>query len=332
MKTVVKEMVPRLAVSLAALFCVLFFLRDKLGDALAILRGEVHWPWVFFGFAIYAVTQTLMAFRLQLTLRVQSILLTYGETLYMTLVGLFFNLFLPSAVGGDFAKIYYVYKYSGKKIESTTSVILDRLMGFVAIIAIAMIALTLIKSEWDDVNLTTIVYVFLGVMLLTVFFFGSKRFARFFKFLAHLIPSERIRRRLSDLYHAIYSYKNHKKTLIYCIILSLAAQSLFIMVHYVLALSLGVRLSPGIFFLLVPVVAIVSMAPSVGGLGVREAGSIYFFSRYMNSERALALSLLLFCLIYSTGLIAGMVYALRGGLKAKVIDEIDQMEALTKET
>jgi hypothetical protein len=68
------------------------------------------------------------------------------------------------------------------------------------------------------------------------------------------------------------------------------------------------------------------MLPSLGGLGVREAGSVYLFSRYMETERALALSLLMDCLIYGFSLLAGAFYAVKGGLKEKISDEIGAFE------
>jgi hypothetical protein len=54
---------------------------------------------------------------------------------------------LPSAVGGDVVKAFYAYKHSGKKIESATSVLLDRLLGFVAIIVMATIGLMCFSKE-----------------------------------------------------------------------------------------------------------------------------------------------------------------------------------------
>jgi hypothetical protein len=59
------------------------------------------------------------------------------------------------------------------------------------------------------------------------------------------------------------------------------------------------------------------MAPSIGGLGVREASVLYLFSRYLPSERAFALTLLMDIVIYSFSIGSGIWYAFRGGLKQK---------------
>ncbi len=76
-----------------------------------------------------------------------------------------------------------------------------------------------------------------------------------------------------------------------------------------------------------PVISIVSMAPSIGGLGVREASVLYLFSRYLSPERALALTLLVDILIYSFSIGSGIWYAFRGGLKSKELAEMEIMQS-----
>jgi hypothetical protein len=327
MKSHLGSILLRLGVSFGAMALILYSLRDKIGDALTILVSEVSWSWFFLGLVTYFLCHVVLSIRLLCVFQVQNISMSFREALYLSFLGLFFNLFFPSAVGGDVAKAYYAYKHSGKKIESTIAVILDRLVGFVAMILIAVVALAFFSRELNDSRIDQLVYVFLGLMLFSLFFFGSKRFAKSFKFLFAWIPSEKWKQRLSDLYHAMYRYKHHKNTLAATILLSFLGQSMFVIVHYWVTRSLNVNLSFWIFFLFVPLIAIVSMAPSIGGLGVREAGVIFFLKRYMLPERALALSLLIDMLIYGFSLAAGIVYALRGGLKAKVIHEMEELES-----
>ncbi len=315
----------RIFISLAAIGLILYFLRSKLGEAFLILRHGVTWPWFLAAVGLYGVCLLVLGTRLFYVFRVQQLGLSLGQSLYLSFLGIFFNLFFPSAVGGDVAKAYYAYKYSGKKIASTTAVLLDRLLGFVALMVMALVALFFFSKELNDSNVNRIIYAFLGLMLFTLFFFSSRRFARSFQFLLVLIP-EKWRARLADVYQAIYYYKNHTGTLVWTLFLSVIVQSLVVVVHYWVVLSLGVNLPIALFFIFVPLVTIVSMAPSVSGLGVREAGVIYFFSRFMPPERALALSLLLDILVYSYSFASGVVYAIRGGLKGK--EAIHEMEEL----
>lgn len=316
----------RITISVVSIFLILYFLRDELPKSYRILRYEVLWYWVAVGCLFHFAALAIQALRLKIVLRLQGISLRFMETLYLNFIGLFFNLFFPSAVGGDLAKAYYAYKHSGKKLEATTSVILDRLLGFAALILMAVGMVLAFDREIGDPKIDRIVYFFLGLMMVTALFFGSKRIARRFSFLRDWIPSAKWRDRVTGLYHTLYSFKEHKVAMLSCILLSFACQFFFILVYHWLALALGVELNIWLYFILVPVISIMTMAPSLGGLGVREAGMVYFFSRYMSQERSLALSLLLDILIYGFSFSAGILYSLRGGLKGKLIQEMEELK------
>ena len=111
--------------------------------------------------------------------------------------------------------------------------------------------------------------------------------------------------------------------MVVAILLSFVGQAVFITSSYWIATSLGAGIAFWKFFILIPVISIVSMAPSIGGLGVREASVLYLFSRYLPSERALAYTLLSDILIYSFSIGAGIIYAFRGGLKQKIDESMD---------
>jgi uncharacterized protein (TIRG00374 family) len=232
---------------------------------------------------------------------------------------------LPSSVGGDVAKAVYAYKHSGKKIESATSILLDRLLGFFATIMIATIGLICFSKEVENAYVDYAVYGALGVIVFFVAFFASRRFARLFKGLARLIPKEKWKLQLAEVYHAIYGYRHHQGPVFVAILLSFIGQAVFISTNYWQALSIGADINFWKFFILIPVISIVSMAPSIGGLGVREASVLYLFGRYLPPERALALTLLMDVLIYAFSIGSGIWYAFRGGLKQS--QEMEMMQS-----
>ena len=317
----------RFFISFAAIGLVLYFMRGKLHESMAILRHEVVWGWFAAAIVGYFFALAILAVRLQSVFRVQEIHMTFGECYHLGFVGLFYNLMLPSAVGGDVVKAVYAYKHSGKKIESATSIMLDRLMGFVATILMACIGLIYFSKEVESAYIDGAVYGALGVLVFLIVFFVSRRFARLFKGLARLIPSAHWRLKLAEIYHSIYGYRHHRGPVLVAVLLSFVGQAVFITTNYWLALSLGADINFWKFFILIPVISIVSMAPSIGGLGVREASVLYLFSRYLSPERAFALTLLMDIVIYSFSIGSGIWYAFRGGLKKKDLEEMDLMQS-----
>lgn len=319
----------RVVISLTALGGLIYALRGKLHDALLIIHQGLDWRWFLAAVGLYFVAIGIISWRFQKVLKVQKVKVDYPEAFYLSFLGLFFNLFFPSAMGGDVAKAYFAYQYSGKKLASLTGVVLDRLLGFVTIILIALVALWGYSRSLLTPTVERTLYGALGLLVLGILFFSSRRFAYKFRFLSFLIPSKEWRQNLSDFYHAIREYKNHKQSFFVCLVISFVAQFLFFYDTYLLARSLGIHVSLLTFLVLGPVVVFVSLAPSLSGLGVREVGFVFFFKSCMSVEHAFALSILYDFVFYGTAILAGIVFAFRGGLKRKVIHDLAVAEGLT---
>ena len=316
----------RLFVSLLALTGLVYGLRGKFLEAFHVLQKGLRWEWFFLAVLVYFLAMAVISWRLQLVFQVQKVKVKVTQAFYLSFLGLFFNLFFPSALGGDVAKGYFAYQYSGKKLGSLTGVVLDRLLGFVTLILIALTALGFYSHKIELALASRMIYGALGILLFGVFFFSSRRFAKAFQFLSHLVPSAEWRKNLSGLYHAIREYRNHKKLLVLCFVLSFLGQFVFLADIYLLSRGLGIGLSIGPFLVLVPLIAFMSLAPSLSGLGVREAGFVFFFKSLIPSEQAFALSILYDLLYYGCAVTAGLVFAFKGGLKPEVIQSLQQVE------
>src|SRR5262249_39754699 len=53
---------------------------------------------------------------------------------------MFFNLFLPTSVGGDVARAWYLNAGSGRRMASAVSVFVDRASGLLLLLALALVA------------------------------------------------------------------------------------------------------------------------------------------------------------------------------------------------
>jgi uncharacterized membrane protein YbhN (UPF0104 family) len=112
----------------------------------------------------------------------------------------------------------------------------------------------------------------------------------------------------------MYQYRAHKHIFATCIGLTLVGQTTFIIANYLLARSLGMDIPLAFFFFFVPILLIMGIAPSVNGIGVREATFLFYLTEFTTSEKALALSLLTTFFMILLGMISGVVYAFKGEL------------------
>ena len=92
---------------------------------------------------VFTLGQATIAFRWRLLLRTQSIALALPTAIRLHFLGLFYNNFMPGAVGGDVLRAWYVTKHTDKKFEAVLSVFVDRIVGLLSTLLIAAAFYTL---------------------------------------------------------------------------------------------------------------------------------------------------------------------------------------------
>ncbi len=234
--------------------------------------------------------------------------------IYLNFIGLFFNNFLPTSVGGDLVKAYYATKKTTKKLESFSSVFFDRFFGFLSIGLLAFFGIIILRGKIEDKSLFWGSIIFLSIVFSFFIIFLNKRLAKilFSNFLD--LPIFREGSKLRRLYNALNAYKKHKIVIVQLIGISLIAQMISVFAIYIIIKSLSQDISLLYLFLIIPLVSIASMMPSINGLGVREGAYVYFLSEFINKESAFAVSILSLALIFISSLIGGVLYLFSGKL------------------
>jgi uncharacterized membrane protein YbhN (UPF0104 family) len=120
--------------------------------------------------------------------------------------------------------------------------------------------------------------------------------------------------KIREIYRAMYKYREHKSIIGNCFALTVMGQLVYIIVNFFLAKSLAMDIPIGFFFFFFPILLIMGVAPSVNGIGVREATFLFYLTEFTSPEKALALALLTTFFMIFVGMIAGIIYAFKGGL------------------
>jgi uncharacterized protein (TIRG00374 family) len=257
--------------------------------------------------------QYLSSYRWQILLKAHDISVSVNRLFSFYLVGMFFNNFLPTSVGGDVVKGFDLYRHSGKGKVAITTVFLERYTGLAAIIVIGLVTLTMGYTYFSDPMVTILLS-----CIAVIFFCGTLAVVnRFVKTLCITIlrrfkmtKTEKI---ISALYETFGRYKIHKRLLLYAIVLSFIIQSLNILVYILLANGLGINVPWPYFFLFFPIITIISMLPvSFNGLGMREGMFIYLLGKIdVPSAHALSLSLSWFFIVTCISLFGGLDFITR---------------------
>ena len=318
----IRNIVLRVSVSLLSLGLMFYMVKGELIEALAHLKN-ISFVFLILAVIINFLSLLIVTFRLRMILLIQKIKLNFARLYYLWSISLFFNLFLPSAIGGDIAKAYYIAKDSGHKFASVTSVLLDRLFGLLATISIGFFAYLLARDRIDDPKIGQVIFWATGVIVTGLLFVMSRRFSKPAKSLFLKFSPAKMKNLISRIFEALDLYRNRRIDFVVLYVSSLVAQVFFIFLVFMLSKSIHIDLPIEIFFLFMPLIALISMIPSIGGLGVREAATVYLFKEYVTLDQAVALSLVFDLFLYGIGCACGILYAIRGGASIQEIERIE---------
>jgi len=130
----------RIGVSLALM--VVIFHQIDFSEFIGLVKGaDVFYLALAVGLVIGGLI--VGAYRWQRLLIVQGVSVPLPRLISSYFVGLFFNNFLPTGMGGDVVRIYDVAKYSRQPSASAASVIAERALGSFAQGLIALFGLAL---------------------------------------------------------------------------------------------------------------------------------------------------------------------------------------------
>ena len=305
-----KKIILRTLISLFFIGFLFYLVRGDLPQIAKVLKN-INWRLFIISLVLFLLAVLAMARRLQLIFEAEEIPITFLDSSSLTFIGFFFNNFLPTSVGGDIVKAMCAARATGESVKSLTSVLMDRIFGLFTFIMIPSLSLLFFIKEVHNPVVPVITY---SLLIFSIFFFivlFDRRIARRLRFIEFFLNKFRLGQRVREIYEGMHKFKDHKALIVKAMSLSIFGQSVNILVLYVLALALGAKTNVMYFYLLVPVVHLISMLPSLNGLGIREGGYIYFLSPYIGREVAAALGILWLGFLILSSVIGGVVYLVR---------------------
>jgi uncharacterized protein (TIRG00374 family) len=277
-----------------------------------------HLEWVALGVAAYAGGQWLSAWRWWLLLRPVSLAVPYLRMVAFYFIGMFFNIFLPTIVGGDAVKAILLSRETGAPARATMSVFMERNVGLFALLAIATAAAFVAPPvDVRGFNLLQLTLLVFAGFIVANIVLANRPAYRLVDYLVAMTPLARIRSRAASLYEAIVPYREARWR---GVVLAATAQSFLfqgvvILVVFLNANALGIRVPVAALAVFVPLISLAGMLPiSVNGLGIREALYLLLFGRLgVPADAAVSMALLYFAVTLAASLPGGIVYALQRG-------------------
>ncbi len=306
----------RFAVSFGAIGMILYLFRAQLPAVILQLK-EINPGYFLAAIGLFFFGLIFVAVRLRFVLKAQETTLSFSSSYYVNMIAVFFNNVLPSQVGGDMVKAYYIYKSSNGKLATFSAVVVDRLFGLVTMMLIGSVAVFAYDNALSSPRILSSLAILVAVTFIMAILIFNRRVANILEGLRLPLVSSVLLDKLKEIYQAMYDYRERKGIIIACLMLTVAAQSSFVFANFMLAESLTMDISVGFFFFFVPIILILGIAPSVNGMGIREAAYLFYLTEFTSPDKALTLSLLTSFFMIVVGVIGGIFYAFIGGLPEK---------------
>jgi uncharacterized membrane protein YbhN (UPF0104 family) len=286
--------------------------RTDWGQLAAAFRG-LRWEYWLAAVGLFLATQVMSAVRWQWLARPLGFAAPLRRFVAHYFVGMFFNLLLPTSVGGDVVRAVCLNAGSGRKTAAALSVLLDRLSGLLVLLALACVAALaypLPLPPW--VAMAVGAAAGGAVVGLAVLPASTRLLARLDVAGAGRWrgPLGKVRSLATSLREAFGVYRGRPRLLAASVLLSLVVQVAGVAQVALVGRAIGLDVPVGVYGVAVPMVALLTLLPvSVNGMGVREAGMVLFLHPAgVAAGPAVAVAFLWFCVQTAGGVVGAGVY------------------------
>ncbi len=301
----------RLVVSAALL---LWLIRDLKGGWQRL--GDID-PWSLWPAALVFTASTILGgLQWGILLQHAGVELSLYRLGRLYWIGLFFNNFLPSNVGGDLVKVADVALETGHMARPVAATMLDRILGLLALASLSLIAGAVLGGHrpaglpWWFLVLVALGLALLGAVVL------SRRLGRLLTRLASRIEKGRMGSRLAGLLREFQIFRTAPLFLLRVWLLALVVQTMRVATHIMVARAMGIELDLDRIlglYVLIPILGVAIVLPvSFNGLGLRELVATRLLPRLgIAAEEAFALQLTTYFVQVVVSALGGAFFAAR---------------------
>jgi len=270
----------KLAVSAVFLFYIIF--KVKWGEVLIYVSEIKLWQIILYA-AVYLLGILISSYKWKILCDYKKIKHKLFDYCRFYLAGAFINNFMPSFIGGDTFRAYQIGRQNEKYIEAGSTVLMDRITGFVGAAALSII--------FGVINFRNIIHskILIVINILVILSLFSDlliiRFTRtsYFQKIKKYIPEK-----ILELAREVRNYNSDSKILYKAVFWSVIFNFVGVAVaNYILFLSLGIKVGILNYLSAVFLISIISALPiSINNIGIKEWAYITFFGAFGVSSSA----------------------------------------------
>jgi glycosyltransferase 2 family protein len=285
-----------------------------------LVRGADLWD-LLAALCVLPFAYVITSRRWHMLLEVLEIHIGQARTFVIAMVGAFYSTFMPGSTGGDLVKAYYAAKHTPHRTRAIMSVLIDRILGLLALIIVG----GFMAAMQFSVPVCRHVAIGCGALLaataigLFVFYHPHLRKVLGVDWLIKRLP---LQRQVQNCIEAMHLYAARPLVPVWAIVMTFPVHVTTIVSAYFAGRAFGLTMPFFYYWVAVPVIVLVGAIPiSPQGAGVME----FFATELTRSQgvptsQAIALAMSIRLGAMSWNLMAG-IFVLRGGYHAPTKNE-----------
>lgn len=248
-------------------------------DAVMAAFSDLNWYWVMCVLLVYPVRLMLQTVRWKILLNDHGVDAPGWLLLKRNWIGRFLSNFLPGRMGGDIYRIFGRVDFAVDKSTLASSVILDRLLGIVALLSYVCVAGVFQASIVMQTGMGNLIaFSSLGIVLIVPWFLTHAP-RQWLLRMSNRLPDGKPKKVILSLVDALIEGTRKKRTMVYAFIISVVFHLLSAVGSYCSLRAMGFDVSLLSVVLIIPLVNLIAQVPiSLNGLGLREGAFALLFT------------------------------------------------------
>jgi uncharacterized protein (TIRG00374 family) len=285
---------------------------------------SVNVPLVVLALLLSIASVASKAWRWGVVMRWRGIHLSPGYLLFSYFIGMFFNNFLPSGMGGDVVRAYEAARDTGRGAESVTAILIERGSGMLAVFATGSICALAVPQL--PIGVALLVHALFIGSVVAIWALWLDVTGRILAAIGAKLPSrlKGLWAKITRVYEEFRAYRHEYRLLFAVTWQSIVTLALTLASVYTLLLAFGQAVSFAAFAAVFAIATAIDVVPlSPNSLGVREGVYVYFLGQIgVASPVALGVALLVRLLVLIQAAIGGIAYVWRNLHPGKLKQEV----------
>ena len=255
------------------------FSQDGRQKFIEVLKGA-NFYWLVLSVLVGILINMVSSFKWYMLTNARQLGAGYWRLFSYYLVGQFYNLFLPTSVGGDVVRSYELGKFSGKHADSLASVFVERYTGVLILLLLSGLAV-LTKLAVFNVDFVIFSLVLFALLLgfIAWMIFDHRLYHWFrLKVTTYFEFTETLFTKLDKLIKSIDVYKDDTGSIVWAFINSFVFYFVAVVNVYVTALVFQLDVNFVDMLIATPIIMLIMNIPlSIGNIGLMEFAYINVF-------------------------------------------------------